>query len=288
VVRAALAARHPDLIFELSIISTKGDRRKDEPLPEIGGKGLFTEDLEEALRKGEVSLAVHSVKDLPVDLPDGFRLGCIPTREDPRDVLVSRDGLTLSSLPPAARVGTSSPRRKAQVLHQRPDLEVVNLRGNVETRIRKVRDGVCDAAVLARAGIHRLGLDGEITEVIDTDRILPPAGQGAVGIEILEGDEEAAALAASIENPLSRAEVIGEQACLRALGGGCRTPIGVLARVHTQEISIRAGVFSPDGREVYRAEGRGERSRAQSLGEAIAADLLRQGADRLLEQEGDP
>ena len=283
-VRTALSTHHPERSFEIQVISTRGDRLRERPLPEIGGKGLFTEDLEHALRKGKVSMAVHSVKDLPVSLPEGLRLGCITSREDPRDCLVARDGSTFDNLPPGSRVGTSSPRRRAQVLLHRRDLEVVDLRGAVETRIRKVREGACDAAILARAGLSRLGLEDEIAEVLGFDLFIPPAGQGALGVEIRADDRDGLALLSSIEDPGARAEVDAEIACLAALGGGCRTPIGAVARVDGEEIDLRAGVFSPDGKSAYRVRLRGPRDDPQGLGRKAAMDLLEQGAEAFVRQ----
>lgn len=286
VVRSALATRHPDRTFEIRVITTRGDRVRDRPLPEIGGKGLFTLELEEALRKGEAAMAVHSVKDLPTTFPPGLGLGCIPVREDPRDAFVSRDGRPLADLPPGSRVGTSSPRRRAQILGVRSDVEVVDLRGNVQTRIRKVREGVCDAAVLALAGLRRLGLEGEVTETLGIDRFLPPAGQGAIGIEIRDGDSEMEGVVSRIEDPPSRAEVDAEIAALQALGGGCQTPIGAVARAQGEAMTITVGVFSPDGRLDIRTEVKGSVSEAISMGKQAAADLLRrEGARAILEVE---
>lgn len=227
-------------------------------------------------------MAVHSAKDLPVDLPGGLRLGCTPLREDPRDVLVARDGETLDALPGGSRIGTSSPRRKAQILFHRPDLEVVDLRGNVQTRIRKVQEGACDAAILALAGLRRLGLEEVVTEVFDLDRFIPPAGQGAIGIEVREGDEEVDSLLLTIGDGATLCEVEAEMACLQALGGGCKTPIGVVARVGGGQLILRAGVFSPDGRTRFRAEVQGTASDPGSLGREAAGDLLRQGAAGIL------
>ena len=281
-VRSALVALHPDRSFEIRVISTQGDRMKDRPLPEIWGKGLFTADLEEALRTGDVDMAVHSVKDLPVDLPSGLRLGPLPERVDPRDVLISREGKALDGLPRGSRIGTSSPRRRAQVLRWRRDLDVVPLRGNIETRIRKVREGKCDATILAYAGLIRLGLESEIAEVLEPDRFLPPAGQGAIGMEIREGDEEVLEILSVIRDASAWTEVEAETACLRALGGGCRTPIGASARAHEGALTLVAGVWSVDGDVEFRAEVQGPIARATLLGEQAADALREQGAEKIL------
>ena len=283
-VRSALAERNPDRKFEIRVFTTKGDRVLDRPLPEIGGTGLFTEELEEALRKEEVAMAVHSVKDLPVDLPPGLVLGGIPRREDPWDVLVSRDGHKLADLPAGSKVGTSSPRRRSQLLLLRSDLEVVEIRGNVQTRLRVVKEGRCDATLLALAGLRRLGLEAEVTEVLDVERFIPPAGQGAMGIEVRMGDADVGEVVSSINDEATRAEIEAERACLAALGGGCKTPIGAVGRVDGDRLLLKAGVFSPGGDRGVRAQAEGPVAEAEFIGKKAAADLLGQGAGAILVQ----
>ncbi len=268
---------------EIVVISTKGDRLQHRPLPEIGGKGLFTAELETALRDGSIDLAVHSLKDLPTDLPDGMTLGAVPEREDPRDVLVSRANATcLDELPEGCRLGTSSLRRGAQVKAARPDIDVVGLRGNVDTRLRKVDEGEVDAAILAAAGLRRLGLLDRATAVLDPVSFVPAPGQGALGIEIREGDERVAALVGALDHAPSRATSSAERALLAALGGGCRVPIAAHAVVvDGAGFHLDGLVAAPDGSRVVRAEGDDEEPDA--LGAMVAEALAAIGARELLE-----
>ncbi|HSJ93725.1 MAG TPA: hydroxymethylbilane synthase, partial [Gaiellaceae bacterium] len=227
-----LRAAWPGLEYELRAIETRGDRTQasGEPLPEIGGKGLFTAELEEALGDGRIDLAVHSLKDLPTEDAAGIVVGAVCAREDVRDCLVSRDGLSLAELPPGAVVGTSSLRRAAQLRAARPDLEVRSIRGNVDTRIRKVRSGEFDAALLAAAGLHRLGLDGEASEWLAEDVMLPAPGQGALGVQCRAGDGAVLELLASIDEEGTRAATPAERAFLQALGAGCTAPVAALGQ----------------------------------------------------------
>ena len=287
-----LGAAWPHIACDVKPILTQGDRTQasGEPLPEIGGKGLFTLELERALRDGEIDLAVHSLKDLPSEESPGVVIGAVCLREDVRDCLVARDGLTLGELPGGAVVGTSSLRREAQLRVLRPDVEVRSIRGNVDTRVGKVRDGEYDAAVLAAAGIKRLGLEEAVTEWIEPETMLPAPGQGALGIQCRADDDRIRALLAAIDDPGSRATTAGERAFLRALGGGCAAPVGAHAvlvypeasdhRAHGMVlIQLDALVASVDGSDVVRVSGEGE---PEEVGEQLAREALAGGADRIL------
>ncbi len=279
-VAAALTAAWPGLECTTRVIDTAGDRTQasGEPLPEIGGKGLFTEELERALRDGEIDIAVHSLKDLPTEDADGVVIGAVPAREDPGDCLVSRAG-TLAELPPGAVVGTSSLRRAAQLLAFRPDLEVRSIRGNVDTRVRKVRDGEFDATVLAAAGIRRLGLEDEVAEWLDEDVMLPSPGQGALAIQCRGGDP-ALELLGPLDDAATRAEVTAERGFLRTLGAGCAAPVAALAAVSTTpRVRLQGLVASVDGADVVRVQGEGM---ANEIGELLARDAHDRGADRIL------
>jgi hydroxymethylbilane synthase len=290
-----LRAAWPDLACDVTPIETQGDRTQasGEPLPEIGGKGLFTLELERALRDGEIDLAVHSLKDLPTEAGQGVVVGAVCLREDVRDCLVARDGLTLAELPQGAAVGTSSLRREAQLRALRPDLEIRSIRGNVDTRVRKVRDGEYDAAMLAAAGIRRLGLEEMVTEWLEPETILPAPGQGALAIQCRVEDERALSLLAAIDDPGSRATTTAEREFLRALGGGCAAPVAAHAELllsggEKPSNSLLQGVLSVrmeglvaalDGSEVVRGRGEGE---PEELGERLAREALAAGADRIL------
>jgi hydroxymethylbilane synthase len=243
----------PGLAVEIQVISTRGDRILDKPLPQIGGKGVFTEELERALRDESTDLAVHSLKDLPVQEPDGLTIGAIPKRANPLDALVARDVKSLAELPEGARVGTSSLRRKAQLLLRKPpdtspNLDIVDLRGNVETRIAKVLEKrELDAAVLACAGLERLGLQDVISEVLQPEVMLPAPGQGALAIQCRDDDEGLLELLAALDHSETRAEVGAERALLQGLGGGCSAPIGALVRSGNDSVGVWCGVFGPPG-----------------------------------------
>ncbi|MDB4942933.1 MAG: Porphobilinogen deaminase [Labilithrix sp.] len=245
-VKRLVAANAGLEVEELQVVTT-GDRIQDRPLSEVGGKGLFVKEIEEALLDGRAQLAVHSIKDVPGVLPDGLLIACIPEREDPRDVLVSPRHQTLAALPQGATVGTSSLRRAVSLLAQRPDLHIVPMRGNVDTRLRKVDAGECDAIVLARAGLVRLGLEGRATEVLEPELSLPAVGQGALGIECREEDAATRqALAALHHEPTSRC-VAAERGVMVALEGDCKTPLGVYGMRAGADLLLRAFVAEPDG-----------------------------------------
>jgi hydroxymethylbilane synthase len=279
-VARALTTAWPGLVCETRVLDTAGDRTQasGEPLPEIGGKGLFTEELERALRDGEIDVAVHSLKDLPTEDAEGVVVGAVTEREDPGDCLVSRAGV-LSDLPSGAVVGTSSLRRAAQLRAFRPDLEVRSIRGNVDTRVRKVREGEFDGAVLAAAGIRRLGLEAEVAEWLSEVVMLPAPGQGALAIQCRDGDP-VLDLVHPLEDAATRAEVTAERAFLRVLGAGCAAPVAALATATTTpRVRLQALVASVDGADVVRVEGEGM---ANEIGELLARDARERGADRIL------
>ncbi len=262
---------------ELQVVTT-GDRVVDRPLAEVGGKGLFVKEIEDALVDGRADFAVHSIKDVPSVLSPGLVIACIPLREDPRDVLVAPRHRTLDGLPPGARVGTSSLRRAAVLKQRRPDLSIVPLRGNVDTRLRKVDAGDADGIVLARAGLIRLGLEGRATEVLETDVSLPAPGQGALGIECREGDAATRALLARLRDEDSARCVAAERGVLAAVGGDCRTPLGAHARRAGTDLDLRAFVAAADG-AAWRASQRqapwpGTEEDARELGLALGRSLL--------------
>lgn len=268
---------------QIEIIKTTGDKITDVPLAKVGTKGLFTKEIEEALLEKRVDLAVHSLKDLPTELPAGLKLGAIPKREDPRDVLVSSDGKHLAELPQGAVVGTSSLRRSAQLLHHRPDLKIESLRGNLDTRLRKLDQGAAAAIVLAAAGLRRLGWEKRITEYLAPEVMCPAVAQGALGIEMREGDEATASALLLLDDRAARLETAAERALLRKLGGGCQVPIGGSARAGADDhLTMHAVVAAPDGKRVIRASGEGRD--AEALGSQLAAQLLRDGAAKILDE----
>src|ERR1700728_3545757 len=262
----------------LEIIKTTGDHLQTAPLMQAGGKGLFTKEIEEALLAGAIDLAVHSLKDLPTEMPPGLAIAAIPEREDPRDAMV---GGRLDELPQGARVGTSSGRRAAQLRLLRPDLTIESIRGNVDTRLRKVKQGQYDAIVLAAAGLRRLGLAHEIAEIFSPEQICPAPGQGALAIETRERDPAFDICASLNHEPASQA-VACERAVLAVLGGGCQLPMGAFAEVHGDSLDAIAVVLSPDGLRHARAKAAGARGAAEQLGRAIAEDLIAQGACSIL------
>jgi hydroxymethylbilane synthase len=285
-VRDRLGAAWPGRRFEIVEIDTEGDKTIDRPLPQIGGKGLFTEALENALLAGDVDIAVHSLKDLPTDLPDGLTLGAVCEREDPRDAWVTReDGpQNLTSARRGAIVGTSSERRRAQLLALRPDLRVESVRGNVETRLRKLDQGHYDALIMAVAGLVRLRLSVRITAYLAPPEWLSAAGQGAIAVESRAADSELAGLLIPIDDEVTRAETDAERALLARLQGGCQVPIGARAQSWGEELVLRALVATTDGKSLIRAEGRDGLSNPLTLGRRVAEDLLARGGKRIVDQ----
>ncbi|MCG6957861.1 MAG: hydroxymethylbilane synthase [Gemmatimonadetes bacterium] len=272
-VAAALEAANPGLIVELVEIHTSGDRIKDVPLGPHLGQAFFTKEIEDALLDGRVDLAVHSCKDLGTVLPEGLTLAAIPTREDPRDALVSTSS-SLDALPSGSRVGTSSQRRKNFLAHLRPDLDVRDQRGNVPTRVRAVDENRMDAVVLALAGLRRLGLADRVVEVLAPEVMLPAAAQGALALETRSDDDDAVRVVQLLDDPAARAEVTAERACLRRLEAGCQAPVGALARWADGELTIRAAAVVPDGATWAEHLGTGED--AEGAGVAVADVLLRE------------
>lgn len=277
-----LQAAWPGLECQERLITTKGDRLVNEPLPEIGGKGWFTSELEAALLSGEIHAAVHSLKDLPVEEMPGLTIAAVPARDSAFDVLVSANGQALSALPQAARVGTSSPRRAAQLLACRPDLTIAPLRGNVDTRLRKLRSGEWDAIILAAAGLTRLGLQAQITETLSLDVMLPAPGQGALAVQCRAEDIKTIGLLAAIHDPLTFASVTAERTFLAALGGGCTLPVGAFAQKNNGQIILTGGVISADGKRAIRLSAVDKEPR--ELGERLARFVLERGAANLLGQ----
>jgi hydroxymethylbilane synthase len=271
--RLAAALGRPADTIELKIIRTTGDTIIDRPLAEEGGKGLFTKEIEEALMRGDIDLAVHSAKDMPTFLPKGLILAACLEREDPRDVFISAKAKTIAALPQGAKVGTASLRRQAIMKRARPDLEVAPLRGNVETRLRKLDDGEADAIILALAGLRRLGLEGRATRIMSADEFLPAAGQGAIAIETREDDAETRALLAKIDHSDTSTAVAAERAFLAVLDGSCKTPIGAHAIIEGETLRFRGLIARPDGSAAHDIAATGARSDAVQIGESCAREL---------------
>jgi hydroxymethylbilane synthase len=284
----ALQGIYPDLECEERVITTQGDRILDKPLPEIGGKGLFTQELESELLSGAVHCAVHSLKDLPVESVEGLIIGCTPIRGEVRDALISRDRFTLATLPPKAVVGTSSLRRAAQLLAARPDLRTESLRGNVDTRLRKAREGRYDAIVLAGAGLVRLGLENHISDWLSLDLMLPAPGQGALAVQCRADDRTTLNLLAPLDDPATRRAVTAERAFLSGLGGGCAVPVAAYAETVLRPpllgIRLAGLVASPDGQKVIRVGGEG--TDPLLLGNDLAHQAIAQGAGEMLMSMG--
>jgi hydroxymethylbilane synthase len=274
-----LAAPRP---VELIEIETAGDRIRDVALTQIGGDGVFTKEIQRALLAGTVDVAVHSLKDLPTTHVAGLTLGAVPARGPAGDVLISRKHRHFDELPRGAVVGTSSLRRRSQALHRRPDLTLINLRGNVETRLRKLDEQNLDAIILAEAGLRRLGLESAITDILDPQWMLPAVGQGALGLECRSNDAVTLALLDPLNDTPTRQAVLSERALLRGLGGGCLVPIGASARVDGERLSLRGAVLPPDGTQRIAAEVSGAASDPEAIGQQLAATLLERGAHALL------
>jgi hydroxymethylbilane synthase len=281
-VRQALEQAYPGLVVELLEMTTQGDRILDAPLAKVGGKGLFVKELERALLDGEADLAVHSMKDVPVELPSGLHLPVIMQREDPRDAFVSNQFENLAGLPKGARVGTSSLRRQCQLREARPDLVILDLRGNVNTRLAKLDAGDYDAVILAAAGLKRLAFSDRIRDFLSLEQSLPAIGQGAIGIECREQDPLVNDLIASLDDAITHACVDAERAMNARLEGGCQVPIAGHAILESDHIWLRGLVGQPDGSQVIRAETRGIHSEAASLGTQLGEELLSRGAGDIL------
>ncbi len=282
-VKSALNTRHPSLSVDLVIIKTKGDKILDVPLAKVGGKGLFVKEIEEALLNGRIDLAVHSMKDMPSEIPKGLCIGAIPERENPQDVLISKKGLLLSQLEPGARIGTSSLRRAAQLLRARPDLRVFPLRGNLDTRLKKLETENLDAIVLAAAGVKRLGLENRITEFLDENIMLPAVGQGALCIEIRQNDPEVAPMVAKLEHRQTRTIIMGERAFLNRLEGGCQVPIAAHGKIDNTRFTLCGLVATVDGKTLIKETFSGPEGSSETIGVELADHLVSMGAKTLME-----
>ncbi|MEM8790462.1 MAG: hydroxymethylbilane synthase [Pseudomonadota bacterium] len=284
--RDRLSAQHdlPEVAFEIVVIKTTGDRVLDRALSEIGGKGLFTKEIEDALLAGEIDLAVHSMKDMPTILPDGLEISTLLPREDVRDAFVSSRHAGIADLPEGATVGSSSLRRRAQLLHRRPDLQVVEFRGNVQTRLKKLEDGIADATFLACAGLRRLELGHIIRSEISPEEMLPACAQGAIGIEIRADDAETRNLLQPINDARTETRLKAERAFLAALDGSCRTPIGGLAELDGNDLWFRGEIIRPDGSERLATERRGTAADAADLGLDAAQELRAKAGPGFFEQ----
>ena len=282
---SALQEAYPGLICEEKVITTQGDKVLDRPLPEIGGKGLFTQELENELLSGAVHCAVHSLKDLPVENPAGLTVGCVPPRAEVRDALISKDGYTLETLPPGSVIGTSSLRRAAQILSARPDVTTASLRGNVDTRLRKALESQYDAIILAGAGLTRLGLDSHVTQWLPLNVMLPAPGQGALAIQCRADDRETLSLLTALEDGPTRLAVIAERQFLLGLGGGCAVPVAAYADLshETLDISLTGLVASTDGKQIIKVSG--SDNEPIDLGKQLAREALKQGAAEILQLE---
>lgn len=281
-VKSQLLGGQQELIVELVVIKTTGDKILDVPLAMVGGKGLFVKEIEEALLDGRADLAVHSVKDMPAVLPEGLHLAAMPPREDPRDALISKNGAGLDKLPHGARVGTSSLRRAAQLLHLRPDLRIETLRGNVDTRLRKLESEGLDAIVLAAAGLKRMELSQVISEYLEPERILPAVGQGALGIETRIGDVSTNEIVASLIHQQTVTTVRAERAFLKRLEGGCQVPIGGYATMEGETLILTGMVADLKGVRLIRKEMRGDARQPEVVGESLAEVVLESGGREIL------
>ncbi len=282
-VKGSLKSAFPRCDFELIHIKTQGDRVSNVPLVRIGGEGIFVKQIEIALLNDEIDLAVHSMKDLPTVLPDGLTIGAIPERVSPADVLISKEGLDFFHLPSGAKIGTGSLRRRAQLLHTRSDLAIRDIRGNVDTRLAKLKSGNLDAIVLAAAGVQRLGYGDSVTQTLPYSICLPAVGQGALCVEVRAEDGELQNIVESINHPDSAAAVKAERAFLRKLGGGCRVPIAALGTVDSDKLNLVGLVADQDGGEIIRSDISGKQTEAEYMGEELAERLITMGARSILE-----
>ena len=282
IVQTKLEEQFSGLRFTLKTIKAQADRQPDLPLTAMAGEGVFVKELETALLEGRIDLAVHSLKDLPLDTPRELRIAAVLEREEPRDALVSGSGTLLDQLPPHSRIGTSSLRRKSQLLYQRRDLEIMEIRGNVDTRLRKLDEGRYDAIVMAACGLIRLGLEERITEYLELSQMLPEPGQGALAVEARADDREILKRVSVLEDPVSRSCVEAERAFLQTLGGGCRVPIAAYASCSEGTLELEGVVAAADGHHQIRGKRTGPMAEPVALGEQLARQLTEQGAKALL------
>jgi hydroxymethylbilane synthase len=283
-VKKALLEKHPDLNVELLVIKTKGDKILDVPLAKVGGKGLFVKEIEEALMGNRIDLAVHSMKDMPAEIPNGLVIGAVPLREAPQDVFISRSGQNFFDLPKGALIGTSSLRRAAQLRHSRPDITISDLRGNLDTRLKKLDQKYYDAIVLAVAGMKRLGFEARISQILDMDIMLPAVGQGALCIEIRANDSEIESIVGTLDHRQTHIAITAERAFLHRLEGGCQVPIAAHAIVTFGQVSITGVVAKLDGSVLIKATHTGKIEDAAKVGIGLAQKLLDQGAGPILEE----
>jgi hydroxymethylbilane synthase len=282
-VKEQIERHHPGVAVELVKITTTGDKILDVPLAKVGGKGLFVKEIEDALLDGRADLAVHSMKDVPTELPEGLHLGIVPERENPRDAFVSRKYRDVSDLPHGAKVGTSSLRRKSQLARLRPDLMIEDLRGNLDTRLRKLDEGKYDAIVLAAAGLNRLGMADRITALLSPEQMLPAIGQGALGIELRRDDDELFAVLSFLNHPATVTAVAAERSFLQRLEGGCQVPIGAHATIEGDTVTLTGLIASVDGREILQDRISGPPAEAAGLGTTLADKLLAMGGRKILD-----
>lgn len=283
-IKSELQTLHEGLGVEIVIIKTSGDKIQDAPLAKIGGKGLFVKEIEEGLIRGEIDIAVHSMKDVPIKLPDGLAISVITQRENPMDALISRGNIKLADLPKNARIGTGSLRRTTQLLNYRPDLQIVPMRGNIDTRIKKLETEGLDAIILASAGLIRMGWKDMISEIIDPAILLPSVGQGAVGIEARRFDVEVLQAIVGLDHEETHLALEAERAFLRVMGGGCQVPIACYATLSRSKLNLKALVGSPDGKQILKSEINGLCQNAESLGDSLGKELLKMGAGKILEE----
>lgn len=281
-VQEQIEKQHPGMTVELVRIVTKGDKILDVPLAMVGGKGLFVKEIEEALIRKEIDLAVHSMKDVPAELPDSLHLGVIPRREDPRDVFIANDFDSLDDLPAGSLVGTSSLRRRSQLANLRPDLTLDNLRGNLDTRLRKLDEGLYEAIILAAAGLNRLGMGERATRYFPVTEMLPAVGQGALGIELRRADEELLAALSFLNDDNTVLAVRAERAFLQRLEGGCQVPIGAFAEIVDRQIRLTGLVAEEDGSRIIKKTGSASCNEAESLGRSLAEEILALGGGEIL------
>jgi hydroxymethylbilane synthase len=282
-VKSAITSINPSLSVDLIIIKTKGDKILDVPLAMVGGKGLFVKEIEEALLSRQIDIAVHSMKDMPAEIPDGLCIGAIPKRENHKDVLISNNGLLFSELKSGSRVGTSSLRRSAQLRHARPDLVILPLRGNLDTRLKKLETENMDAIILAAAGVKRLNFESRITEYFDENVMLPAVGQGALCIEIRENDTEIEPIVAALDHQKTRSAVMGERAFSNRLEGGCQVPIAALGKIEKNIFTMSGLVADVDGKILIKKTLSGPVEQSETIGVKLADSLLSMGAKKILE-----
>ncbi len=281
-IKELIEGQHKNTTVELVKIVTKGDKILDVPLAMVGGKGLFVKEIEEAMIRGEIDMAIHSMKDVPAELPEELTLGVVPKREDPRDAFISTKCGSFKDLPNGAKVGTSSLRRRAQLAHLRPDLLIEDLRGNLDTRLRKLDEGLYDAIILAAAGLNRLNFSDRATSFFSIEEMLPAVAQGALGIELRKDDQELLAGLAFLDHPDTSVCVRAERAFLQRLEGGCQVPLGCFAKVENQQVVAAGIVASVDGKRIIRQELSGTIEQAESLGKLLAEEIIAQGGGEIL------